>query len=291
MAESSGTPGRERVRSPVPPGRPTGEVQRHEGGSELPFDGGAYAGWAGVSGQCAGGIRDTGNRLIEAVRDPCGSDLTGQSFKRMYERMGTADSLIAAGTELFSARGFEGTSIREITGRAGANLSAVGYHFGSKEGLWHAVLEAGLGPLRDAMSTAASGEGPALDRIERAVRALFLFARAHPELNGLMLHVLASAPPLPPPALQTIQFNSGTMRSLIEEGQREGEIRSGEPRLLALSVASQPLALWLARPALQGSGLIELGSREAFDELVNNAVLFVRAGLAPDPTSRGRESR
>lgn len=228
---------------------------------------------------------------MEAVADPCGSDLVGQTFKRMYETTGTADSLIAAGTELFSARGFEGTSIREITGRAGVNISAVGYHFGSKEGLWHAVLEAGLGPLRDAMASAASGEGPALDRIERALRALFLFAREHPELNGLMLHVLASAPPIPAPALQTIQFNSGTMRSLIEEGQREGEIRSGEPRLLALSVASQPLALWLARPALRGIGLIELSNQDEFDELVNNAVLFVRAGLAPNPTSRGRASQ
>lgn len=209
----------------------------------------------------------------------------------MYESRGTAAALISAGSELFSARGFEGTSVREITRLAGANLAAVGYHFGSKEGLWHAVLEAGLGPLRDAMADAASGEVSALDRIERAVRTLFLYAREHPELNGLMLNVLASAPPLPAPALQTIQFNSGTMRFLIEEGQREGAIRRGEPRLLALSVASQPLALWLARPALQGSGLIELGSREAFDELVNNAVLFVRAGLAPDRRSRGKGSR
>lgn len=209
----------------------------------------------------------------------------------MYESRGTADSLIAAGTELFSAHGFDGASVRDITRRAGANLAAIGYHFGSKQGLWMAVLESRLGPLREAMAEAAAGEGPALERIERAVRALFAYAREHPEMNGLMLHVLASAPPLPPPALETIQFNSGTMRSLIETGQREGTIRDGDPRLLALSVASQPLALWLARPAIQGAGMIDVEREEAFDHLVENAVRFVRAGLSVPNTSLSKRSR
>jgi len=209
----------------------------------------------------------------------------------MYETTGTAADLIAAGAELFSARGFKGASVRDITGRAGANLAAVGYHFGSKRGLWLAVLESRLGPVREAMAEAAAGEEPALVRIERAVRSLFAYARQHPEMNGLMLHVLATAPPLPRPALETIQFNSATMRSLIEEGQREGQIREGDPQLLALSVASQPLALWLARPAIQGSGMIEIDRGDAFDELVENAVRFVRAGLLRAAPLRSKRSR
>jgi AcrR family transcriptional regulator len=209
----------------------------------------------------------------------------------MYESTGTAAALIAAGAELFSARGFEGASVREITRRAEANLAAVGYHFGSKRGLWLAVLESRLLPLREAMAEAAAADGSPLARIERAVRSLFAYARQHPEMNGLMLHVLATAPPLPQPALATIQYNSATMRLLIEEGQRDGEIREGDSQLLALSVASQPLALWLARPAIQGAGMIELDRGDAFDELVENAVRFVRAGLRVGDTSRSKRSR
>ena len=200
----------------------------------------------------------------------------------MNETEGTAAALLAAGTELFARRGFDGASVRDITRRADANIAAIGYHFGSKEGLWLAALEGALRPLREAIAGAAAGPGSALDRIEACVRAMFAFVAERPAINGLMLHVLASAPPLPEPALRTIQLNSATMRALIEEGQREGTIHDGDPRFLALSVASQPMAVWLARPAIQGGANIRLESREAFDRLVENAVRFVRTGLSPD---------
>lgn len=200
----------------------------------------------------------------------------------MNESGGTAASLLVAATELFARRGYDGASVRDITREAGANLAAVGYHFGSKEGLWLATLEAALSPLREAIGAAAAGPGAALDRIEACVRAMFAFAAERPSINGLILHVMASAPPLPEPALRTIQFNSATMRELIEKGQSEGSIGDGDPRFLALSVASQPMAVLLARPAIQGGAMIPLDSRWAFDLLVENAVHFVRTGLAPE---------
>jgi len=44
----------------------------------------------------------------------------------------TRTQLLDAAERLFAERGFRGTSIRAITDLAGANLAAVGYHFGSK---------------------------------------------------------------------------------------------------------------------------------------------------------------
>lgn len=41
---------------------------------------------------------------------------------------------------LFAERGFHGTSIRDITERAGLRLASVNYHFGSKENLFRDVL-------------------------------------------------------------------------------------------------------------------------------------------------------
>ena len=63
--------------------------------------------------------------------------------------------------------GFEGTSMRLLTARAGANLAAVNYHFGSKDALIEAVFRRRLDP----MNTSRIAE---LDRLEKdaAGRAL-----------------------------------------------------------------------------------------------------------------------
>lgn len=49
------------------------------------------------------------------------------------------ERILDVAEKLFADRGFHGTSVREITSLAGVNLSAVGYYFGSKEGLYLAV--------------------------------------------------------------------------------------------------------------------------------------------------------
>jgi TetR/AcrR family transcriptional regulator, regulator of cefoperazone and chloramphenicol sensitivity len=57
----------------------------------------------------------------------------------------TCERLIQAAGEMFSQHGFQATSIRAISLRAKANVAAVHYHFGHKEGLYSAVLEHALG--------------------------------------------------------------------------------------------------------------------------------------------------
>ena len=59
----------------------------------------------------------------------------------------TKGRILDAAEGLFAERGFEGTSIRAVTTEAGVNLAAVGYHFGSKEALFGAVVRRIIGPV------------------------------------------------------------------------------------------------------------------------------------------------
>ncbi len=59
----------------------------------------------------------------------------------------TRERILDAAEQLFAEQGFEGTSIRAVTKEAGANLAAVGYHFGSKAALFEAVAERVMGPV------------------------------------------------------------------------------------------------------------------------------------------------
>lgn len=54
----------------------------------------------------------------------------------------TRAKLLDVATRLFSQHGFEAVSTRDIAGAAGATLPSIPHHFGSKEGLYRAVLAA-----------------------------------------------------------------------------------------------------------------------------------------------------
>jgi len=53
----------------------------------------------------------------------------------------TRQRLIEVAGEVFADQGFRSATIRDICGRAGANVAAVNYHFGDKERLYLDVLE------------------------------------------------------------------------------------------------------------------------------------------------------
>ncbi|MFE2427294.1 TetR/AcrR family transcriptional regulator [Streptomyces sp. NPDC059373] len=71
----------------------------------------------------------------------------------------TRDGLQTAALELLAQRGQEGVTLREITDRAGANVAAVSYHFGSLKALCDSAIEHALERYLDAQILALDSLG------------------------------------------------------------------------------------------------------------------------------------
>src|SRR5262245_53289578 len=87
----------------------------------------------------------------------------------------TRTRILDAAEELFMQHGFEGTSMRTLTGKASVNLAAVNYHFGSKDALIEAVFRRRLDPMNaariaelDRLEAAAGASPPEAEAIIRA---------------------------------------------------------------------------------------------------------------------------
>ncbi len=73
--------------------------------------------------------------------------MTLRAIKPPHE---TRTRILDAAEELFMQHGFGGTSMRLLTAKAGVNLAAVNYHFGSKHALVEALFRRRLDPMNQA---------------------------------------------------------------------------------------------------------------------------------------------
>lgn len=72
------------------------------------------------------------------------------SLRAVKPQHETRTRILDAAEELFMQHGFEATSMRLLTTKAGVNLAAVNYHFGSKHALVEAVFRRRLDPMNQA---------------------------------------------------------------------------------------------------------------------------------------------
>lgn len=64
-------------------------------------------------------------------------------------RPGTRTRILDVAETLFAEKGYDATSLRQLTSEAEVNLAAVHYHFGSKLALFQAVFERRVGPINE----------------------------------------------------------------------------------------------------------------------------------------------
>lgn len=113
--------------------------------------------------------------------------------------MSTRDQILAAAWKLFSERGFEDVSVRDVTNEAGVNLASVSYHFGSKDGLIQEVVKKVLNPanqhrvdlLEAAVAEAGSVDALTLQQCVEAYVRPIMFPEEHGSNQDILARLAA----------------------------------------------------------------------------------------------------
>jgi TetR/AcrR family transcriptional regulator, regulator of cefoperazone and chloramphenicol sensitivity len=154
----------------------------------------------------------------------------------------TRRRLLEAAVEVFAREGFRGATIHQICSRAGANISAVHYHFGDKEGLYAAVFEYAERRSAEDWPLRKAPPGQPEERLRAHVTA-FLTRLLDPRRPAWMARLLAREMIEPTPALdrlvrRRIRTNHDQLAGIV--GELLGP--DAEPqavRLCTLSVIAQ----------------------------------------------------
>ncbi|MFI9383903.1 TetR/AcrR family transcriptional regulator [Kutzneria sp. NPDC052558] len=140
--------------------------------------------------------------------------------------MDSRDALLAAAAEEFARNGLKGTRIREIVQRSGVNERMIYHHFGSKEGLFQAVLQHEIGGMTVAWRErmAPAGELEPYEGMKQAFEAMFDLVQDRPLVIALALQEgvggWEARPPVPADRLPA------GLRELHERGVEAGVFRA-----------------------------------------------------------------
>ena len=140
------------------------------------------------------------------------------------ERSDTREAILAAATDEFARRGLKGARVRAIVQAAGVNERMLYHHFGSKEGLYQAVLASvWTSPdLRSALHAHAAL--PPYEGFRALLVELFAWFQARPAVLPLVIHEwLTGWEHLPPASLDRLPPE---LSALFARGQQEGVFRS-----------------------------------------------------------------
>ena len=153
----------------------------------------------------------------------------------------TQQEILAAAMGEFAERGLGGARIDGIAERAGVNKRLIYYYFGSKEGLFLAVLEQTYADIRDAERALHLEMADPADAVRRLVAFTWNHYLEHPEfltlLNSENLHRARHLQQ----SQRIREMNSPliqTLADVLERGRRDGIFRGGvDPVQLYISIA------------------------------------------------------
>ena len=116
----------------------------------------------------------------------------------------TRQRLIEIAARLFAERGFSKVTVREICKSARANVAAINYHFGGKQGLYDEIVQSAIRTMHgttEAIQEAGKGKPP--DEQLRIFVHIFL-TRVVQVRDGWIHHLMARELSDPTPALDLV---------------------------------------------------------------------------------------
>jgi AcrR family transcriptional regulator len=130
--------------------------------------------------------------------------------------------------ELFSSKGYDATSVREVCEAAGITKPTLYYFYGSKEGVYRALVDGALDEFRQDLVQRLQ-TGTTRDKLKKVARGYFEHASSQRELMkfifSLVYNPASSAPKTDFPRFYAEVV--GLIADSVEEGVASGELAPG----------------------------------------------------------------
>ncbi|HEX4813650.1 MAG TPA: TetR/AcrR family transcriptional regulator [Nonomuraea sp.] len=189
---------------------------------------------------------------------------------RQRRRGHDPESVLSIAVGVFNERGYDGTSMEDLARALGVTKSAIYHHVPGKEQLLARALDRALDGLSELVAEERASAGPAIERLERAVRRTVRLLIDRLPYVTLLLRVRGNSLTEQAALERRREFDAFVGR-LVKEAAAEGGIRADlDPALVTPLLAGMvnSISEWY-RPAPGASA----------DDLADALVTMVFSGL------------
>jgi len=197
-------------------------------------------------------------------------------------------ALLEAASRLFLKHGFDKVTAREIAAAAGTTPAMIHYYFTNKLGLFRAMLQRAIEPVRQQLMTSLAAEAaPPLD-LRAFITAYVRAASANQWIATLIVNeVFPERGRFRATFIREVATPMMSMfTQVLERARRNGVLRAEvDVRLAALSLLSLCIFPFISRNV---TGPV-LGLRlegDALQQLIDHNVLMCTTGMASQPEQR-----
>lgn len=135
------------------------------------------------------------------------------------------ESLLLIAVKLFNDRGYDGTSMEDLSRKLGISKSAIYHHVPSKQELLRLAMDRALDGLFAVADEVQSLDGPAIDRLEHLVRGSVAVLAGRLPFVTLLLRVRGNTKVERAALARRREFDK-LVTDLVAQAESEGDVRA-----------------------------------------------------------------
>jgi len=177
--------------------------------------------------------------------------------RRVQQQDLSRTQMLDAAEQVFGERGYFDATLKDIAERAEFSVGSVYSFFENKDDLFLSVFLRRGDELVPIIRAIAEGDGSAMDKLHALVDAEIGFFRLHRHFGRLYLRTSSATSPSPERAVDQAMHDRfreamGLQAGIMRQGQEAGELRAGDPEVLARMFSGFISAYQATDPAVIG---------------------------------------
>ena len=148
----------------------------------------------------------------------------------------TKRKIFETSMKLFAEKGYDATSIEEITATVGVAKGTLYYHFSSKEEIFNFLVEEGIKLLQNSIDIKTSKLSNYIDKIKAIVLIEIKIVLKYEDIITILLSQFYGKEARNQKCQKHIYEYISKIEEIVKEGIEQGQIKQGDPKAISSEI-------------------------------------------------------